>query len=235
MTDSAAELQYRPAPVGRPVDPAPNGSRGYGYIACCRPSNVSIPPALRRPFCAAVLAIAFGAGTVNGAGREVSEFTKHWTGRRVAVRSALFTVVYDEVGRLGKRYTGKLAGLTVVTPNGEYYEFDGPGSDEDIAELTPERVFDQMSLRFYRSNPLELSNIKTITPMKLRRFDPGAGLIVESVKVDRNRVRLEFRRDAATEPGFATSLTIEWPAAFSKDFTERDAIHAAIQRYVAPL
>lgn len=191
--------------------------------------------ALRSPFCPAALVIAFGAGTVTGAANEVSEFTKNWNGRRVAVRSALFTVVYDEVGRLGRQYRGKLAGLTVATPRGEYYEFDGPGSDEDIAEITAERVFDQMSLRFYRSNPLELSNIKTITPMKLRRFEPGVALIVDSVKVDQNRVRLEFRQADEPEAGFATSLTVEWPAAFSKAFAERDAIQAVIQRFITPL
>ena len=189
---------------------------------------------VRSLFCAAALAIALGAGTVAAAANEASEFTRHWTGRRVTVRTALFTVVYDEVGRLGKQYTGKLAGMTVATPKGEYYEFDGPGSDEDIAELTPERAFDQMAMRFYRSNPLDLSHIKTITPTTLRRFEPGVALIVQSVKVDRNRVRLEFRRDETIDPGFATSLTVEWPAAFSKGFTERDAIHAAIQRYVVP-
>ena len=175
-----------------------------------------------------------GPATVIGAGNDVSEFTRNWNGRRVVVTSALYTVVYDEVGRLGRQYRGKVAGLTVATPVGQYYEFDGPGSDEDIAEMTPDRVFDQMSLRFYRSNPLELSNVKTITPVKLRRFEPGVALIVDTVRVDRNRARLEFHREDETDPGFATSLTIEWPAAFSKDFGERTAIESVIRRFIAP-
>src|SRR5688500_2378524 len=112
---------------------------------------------------ATALFVTCGVTSVS-AGDAASDFARTWDGREVVVRSALYSVLYDEVGRLGKHYRGKLAGLTVATHAGQYYEFDGPGSDEDIAEETPNKVLDQMSARYYRSSHLELSNVKAITP-----------------------------------------------------------------------
>jgi hypothetical protein len=174
------------------------------------------------------------AGVVVSAGDALSDFTRSWHGRRVVVRSPLYSVLYDEVGRLGKHYSGKLAGLTVATHAGHHYEFDGPGSDEDIAETTPHEVMKQMSARFRRSSHLELSSVKTITPRVLRQFDPGVTLIVDSVRVERNRIRFEFVESGGREDEFATSLTIEWPAPLSKELRERDAIETMIRRFVAP-
>ena len=175
------------------------------------------------------------AVTGASAGDAVSDFARAWDGRRVVVKSALYSVLYDEVGRMGKHYTGKLAGLTVATHAGQHYEFDGPGTDEDIAEATPNRVMDQMSARFYRSSHLELNNVKAITPRVLKQFDPGVVLIVESVKIERNRIRLEFSQSSNEKTGFATSLIVEWPAPLSKQFHERPGIESMIRRFVDPL
>jgi len=183
---------------------------------------------------ATTLAIVSGGSAVVGAGDALSDFTRMWHGRRVIVRSPLYSVLYDEVGRLGKHYRGKLAGLTVATHAGQHYEFDGPGSDEDIAETTPHGVMNQMSARFHRSSHLELSSVKTITPRVLRQFDPGVTLIVDSVRVERNRIRFEFVQPGDGEEGFATSLTIEWPAPLSKELREREAIEAMLRRFVNP-
>jgi hypothetical protein len=175
------------------------------------------------------------AVTSVGAGDAVSDFTRAWDGRRVVVKSALYSVLYDEVGRLGKRYTGKLAGLTVATHAGQHYEFDGPGSDEDIVEATPNKVMDQMSARYYRSSHLELGNVKAITPRVLRQYDPGVVLMVESVKIERNRIRFEFSQSGDATNAFATSLIVEWPSPLSKEFHERPGIEGMIRRFVDPL
>jgi hypothetical protein len=150
------------------------------------------------------------------------------------VKSPLYSVLYDEVGRMGKHYRGKLAGMTVATHAGQHHEFDGPGSEEDIAEPTPNDVMSQMSARFYRSSHLELSSVKAITPRMLRQYDPGVVLLVDSVKVDRNRIRFEFSEAGDEKKRFATSLTIEWPAPLSKEFRERQAIEDMLRRFVAP-
>jgi len=183
---------------------------------------------------ATALIIPCTVGTVVSADA-FSDFTRTWNGRRVVVRSPLYSVLYDEVGRMGKHYRGKLAGLTVATHAGQHYEFDGPGSDEDIAEPTPNAVMSQMSTRFHRSSQLELSNVKAITPRVLRQYDPGVALIVESVKVERNRIRFEFSQADEEDEVFATSLTLEWPAPLSKEFRERQAIEDMLRRFVAPI
>ena len=175
------------------------------------------------------------ATAVGGAGDGIADFTNTWKGRRVAVRTALHSVVYDEVGRLGKRYRNKLAGLTVATLEGQHYEFDGPGSDEDISEPTPNRVFSEMSSRFYRSSELEIGNVKTITPVALRQYEPGVTLVVDSVKMDGNRLRLEFRRAGDEQEQFATSLTVQWPVPLSRAFGERAAVESVLRRFVEPL
>ena len=182
---------------------------------------------------ATALAITSAASAIISADA-LSDFTRMWHGRRVVVRSPLYSVLYDEVGRLGVHYRGKLAGLTVATHAGQHYEFDGPGSDEDIAEATPHAVMNQMSARFHRSSHLELSSVKTITPRVLRQFDPGVTLIVDSVTIERNRIRFEFVQSVDEEDGFATSLTIEWPAPLSKQLREREAIEAMLRRFVEP-
>ena len=182
---------------------------------------------------ATALAITSAASAIVSADA-LSDFTRMWHGRRVVIRSPLYSVLYDEVGRLGVHYRGKLAGLTVATHAGQHYEFDGPGSDEDIAEATPHAVMNQMSARFHRSSHLELSSVKTITPRVLRQFDPGVTLIVDSVKIERNRIRFEFLQSGDEEDGFATSLTIEWPAPLSKQLREREAIEAMLRRFVDP-
>ena len=170
-----------------------------------------------------------------GAGGAASEFTKSWNGRRVVVRRTLYTVLYDEVGRTGIHYRDKRAGLTVATPDGEYYEFDGPGSDEDIVERTPNRVISQMSDRYKRANYLDLGTVKTITPLLLRQYESGVTLIVDSVKVERARVRFEFRRADDADDRIATSLTVEWPVPLSKTFRERDGIESLVLRFIEPL
>jgi len=172
---------------------------------------------------------------VSGAGAAASEFAKHWDGRHVVVTSALYTVLYDEVGRTGIHYRGKRAGLTVATLDSRRYEFDGPGSDDSIVEPTPNGVFNEMSVRYTRPYHLDLGTVKTITPLLLRQYDPGVTLVVDSVKVERTRVRFEFVREGRAEDGFATSLTVEWPVPLSKEFGERESIEDVLRRFIQPL
>lgn len=188
-------------------------------------------PLARRLFATALM-LACGTSTV--AGDALGDFTKTWNGRRVVVKSTLYTVLYDEVGRLGRHYRGKQAGLTVATRAGHYYEFDGPGSEEDIAEPTPDGVMSQMSLRF-RANPLDIGSVKTFSALVMRQYDPGVTLIVDSVKMERNRIRFEFIQSDDDEDGFATSLTVEWPTPFSKALPEREDLEGVLRRFIAPL
>jgi hypothetical protein len=189
----------------------------------------------RRVFTTAVM-IACAAPMVRGTGTGAGDFTRTWNGRRVVVKSTLYTVLYDEVGRAGRHYHGKVAGLTVATQNGQHYEFDGPGSDEDVVEPTPDRVMSEMSARFIRAYHLDIGMVKTITPLLLRQYDPGVTLIVDSVKVERTRIRLDFRgADHAEGDGFATSLVVEWPTPLSRTFHEREIVEGVLRRFVDPI
>ena len=191
----------------------------------------------RRSLATALMMITFAASTVTGGGATVNDFTRTWNGRRVLVKSTLYTVLYDEVGRVGIHYNGKQAGLTIATPEGQYYEFDAPGSDENVVEQTPDRVVSEMSTRFVRAYHLDIGIVKTITPLSLRQYEPGVVLIVDSIKVERNRVRFAFRRggDAAAPEEFATSLTVEWPLPLSKTFREREGVEGVLRRFVEPI
>jgi len=191
----------------------------------------------RRSLATALMMITFAASTVTGGGAAASDFSRTWNGRRVLVKTTLYTVLYDEVGRVGIHYNGKQAGLTIATPEGQYYEFDAPGSDENVVEQTPDRVVSEMSTRFVRAYHLDIGIVKTITPLSLRQYEPGVVLIVDSIKVDRNRVRFAFRRagDAAADAEFATSLTVEWPVPLSKTFRERDGVEGVLRRFVEPI
>jgi hypothetical protein len=198
----------------------------------------SLTPFVRR-LVATVLMLVCGAATVTAAGSAVSEFTRSWNGRRVMVKSTLYTVLYDEVGRTGIHYNGKQAGLTIATPEGQYYKFEAPGSDdEDVVEQTPNDVVSEMSTRFVRAYHLDIGIVKTITPRSLRQYEPGVVLIVDSIKVERTRVRFALRRAGeapAADDEFATSLTVEWPVPLSKSFRERDGIEGVLQRFIEPL
>jgi hypothetical protein len=160
-------------------------------------------------------------------------FANAWKGRRVVLTQTLYTVRYDEVGKMGITYRDKLAGLSVATPTGSYFEFDG-GPDESIVDRDPIRVFNLMKTRYRRAMHLDVGTVAKITPVVLTRYEPGVTLVVTGVEIERDMVRLAFRR---TEPedtqGFATTLTVRWPVPFSKGFTERALVDGIVARFVA--
>jgi hypothetical protein len=51
---------------------------------------------------ATALIITCSVSTVVSAGDAFSDFTRTWNGRRVVVRNPLYSVLYDEVGRMGR-------------------------------------------------------------------------------------------------------------------------------------
>ncbi len=159
-------------------------------------------------------------------------FAKAWKDRRVVLTQTLYTVRYDEVGRMGITYRGKLAGLSVATPTGSYFEFDA-GPDESINDRDPIRVFNLMKTRYRRALHLDVGTVAKITPIVLTRYEPGVTLVVHGVDLERDMVRLAFRR---TEPsdyqGFATALTVRWPVPFSRAFTERALVERVVSRFV---
>jgi len=158
-------------------------------------------------------------------------FAREWEGRTVVVRQTLYSLVYNERGRLGKTYSGRRDGLTVATPsNGVFFQFDGRQGRDDVADPNPQRVFEQVAT-LYQEEALDVRSYRKIEPLSLARYDANVELTVKGVRVTRDTVRLTFGV-SSTADGDATSLTIKWPVPFSPSFSERQLVEALISGFV---
>lgn len=161
-------------------------------------------------------------------------FAKTWEGKSVVVKQTLFTLVYNERGRLGKTAKGKRDGLTVVTPSvGTYFQFDGRDSENDITDRDPQRVFDTVGTTYLRAYNLDIGTYQKVEPLLLTRYERGVELIVRTVRVEENVVRVVFDDAAAAGKGeVATTLTVKWPVPLSSAFTERSLVEILIRQFV---
>jgi hypothetical protein len=183
----------------------------------------------------ALVAAGLAVGVEAGGGKGLGDFSRSWRGRRVVLRQTLYTVQYDEVGRLNITHRGKLAGLTVASPSGMYYRFEAPRSgDEDTVDRDPQRVFDLMGEAYHRNRTLDSGTVRSIVPLLMTRYEPGVELVVKDVDTRRDRIRLVFRKpDQHPSTGdFATALTVQWPVPFSPSFDERPHVEDIILRFV---
>lgn len=183
-----------------------------------------------------VLAVSIVCATAAAGAVEkpVKTFAKDWEGRRVVLKRTLYTLIYDEVGRLGATRHGKVEGLTVATPSsGTYYRFAGRRPEDEIVDRDPNRLVDLVSAHYQRSMHLEVGTISAVTPVMLMQYPAGVELVVRSVQVDRDRVRLVLHKaEPGAEGDLATSLTIQWPTHLSTGFTERAMVEALMLQFV---
>ena len=161
-------------------------------------------------------------------------FEDAWEGRRVVVKRALYSVVYDERSRVLPliKHRDRVSGLTVVTPIGTfYYQFDARrDSEEDIVDQDPNRIVSELRTQYYRDMHLDIGSVRDVEPLMLVRYSPGVAFIVSKVQIDRDRVRLYFHKDG--EADLATTLTVKFPARLSNEFTESGLIDDALTRFV---
>ncbi len=181
------------------------------------------------------LALAISVCTGNLGSDPRKAFTESWRGARVVVQRPLYTVVYDEHGRLGKTYRGKREGLTVVTPRGVFFRFDGRDSEPDAVASDPQAVVERLAGMYRRSKVLDEGSFQRIEVSALMRQQPGVVMIVRDVRVERNRVRLLLTELPANggDGEVATTLTVDWPLDVSPDFNERAGIEALIAQFLA--
>jgi hypothetical protein len=161
-------------------------------------------------------------------------FAKRWEGKSVMVRHPLYSLVYNERGKLGNTRSNRRDGLTVVTASGGmYFQFDGRQSRNDVVGRDPQRIVDAVAVE-YQPDSLDARPYRRIEPLLLSRYDPGVELLVKNVRFDRDSVRLTFARPGGPESSddTATSLTVKWPAPLSKSFSERDLVEDLIRRFV---
>jgi hypothetical protein len=188
----------------------------------------------RRHAAVFALALLFSTVPVTAGVDPVKAFAKEWEGRRVLLKGTLYTLVYDEVGRLGATKRGKAEGLTVATPvSGTYYRFLGRQGRPEIVAHDPNQLVDQISTGYKRSKHFEIGTVSMVEPIKLVRYSPGVELVVQGVATDGKSVSFLFHARGATAGSqAATSLTIEWPTALSPEFTERPTIEALALQFI---
>jgi hypothetical protein len=184
----------------------------------------------------AVLAVALAStvSVLTAADRPQRVFAKDWEGRHVIVKQTLFTLVFNERGLFGNTVSARREGLTVVTPSaGTYLQFDGRQGQDDVVGRDAQRVVDEVGST-YSGNSLDVRSYRKIEPLMIARYDAGVELVVRSVRMDRDTVRISFVQLAGPEgPGEpVTSLTIKWPVPLSRSFSERDIIEKLIRPFL---
>jgi hypothetical protein len=187
-----------------------------------------------RRFGLVVVALATVLSTVAATETPQQSFVKRWEGQPVVVKQTLYTLVYNERGRLGNTRSGKRDGLTVVTPSaGTYLQFDGRQGRDAVVERQPQKVVEAVSVA-YQPDSLDIRSYRKVEPVLMMRHDAGAELVVSSVRVERDTVRFSFSQGAAqsADEDPVTALTVKWPIPFSKSFTERELVENLIREFV---
>jgi hypothetical protein len=180
-----------------------------------------------------VLIMASTIATLSAASNPKDDFAASWEGQAVVLKQRLHTLAYRERGRVGKG-SDKRDGLFVVTPfNGTYYQFDGRQSKDDIRSADPQSLADTIRTT-YMSDVLDMREYQKVEPLLVTIYEPGVELVVSTVRVDRDRLRLTFIDPREAESTTATSLLIQWPTPFSRAFSERAAVESLIRQYIQP-
>jgi len=161
-------------------------------------------------------------------------FLSAWVGRSVVVKRTLYSVVYDERSRVVPliKHQDRVTGLTVVTPTGvSYFQFDARrDSEEDIIDNDPNGIVSKMRKQYIRSMNLDIGTSHDVEPLMLVQYSPGVKLIVRNVRIDRDRVLVQFHK--VGQGDLATTLTVKWPTPLSDELTESSLIDAALARFV---
>jgi hypothetical protein len=162
-------------------------------------------------------------------------FVRSWEGRLVTVRQTLYTLIYNERGKLGTTHAGRRDGLTVLTPsNGVYFQFDGRQGKDDIVAPVPQRIMAAVS-DVYGPETLDVRSYRKIEPVAVHQFSTGTQLVVARIRFDRDLVKVGFVQpgnDVHDDP--VTTVTIKWPLPLSSAFSERDYVDALLRTYVEP-
>jgi hypothetical protein len=179
--------------------------------------------------------LVVSAAVLQAADPARKSFADSWRGKRVEVKRILYTLIYNEQGKLGKVTHDRREGLVVATPSsGTYCQFDGRDSEADIVAPDPQHIVDRIGEVYRRTEPLEIGFYLRIEPLLVVAYEPHGTLVVRDAQVDRNRVRLFFGSLAPDVPRdeVATTLTVQWPADFAPAFTERPLVEDLIRQFV---
>lgn len=157
-------------------------------------------------------------------------FVKGWEGRTVTVKATLYSLVYNERGKLGTSRTGLREGLVVATPmQGAYLQFDGRQGRGEVRQHDPQQLVAAVN-RAYEADVLDVRQYRKLEAVAIDRYDPGVELSVMYVRVDRDQVRFEFATAGSAQP--VTGIRVKWPVPLSGAFSERALVEGLLQRFV---
>lgn len=188
---------------------------------------------IRRASILSVLIVAAAISLDAAESSAKKTFVTAWEGRNIVLTQPLYSLVYDERSRFlpSVKKQGKIAGLTVTTPGGTYYQFEAlRDSEEDIIERDPNRVIATLRNQYRRATHLDIGSVQDVEGLMLVRYEAGVELIVGKVQVERDRVRLSFHKDRKDA---VTTLTVKWPVPLSNDLTEAPLIEDLLARFVS--
>ena len=157
-------------------------------------------------------------------------FVKGWEGRAVTVKTTLYSLIYNERGKLGTSRSGLREGLVVVTPSqGAYFQFDGRQGRAEVRQGDLQKFVAAVNTA-YQPDDLDVRNYRKLEAVAINRYDPGVELLVIAVRVESDQVRVEFAADASGEA--VTAIRVKWPVPLSKAFSERALVEGVIQQFV---
>ena len=192
-----------------------------------------LPTDFRR-LAASMIVVASAFSAAPAAETPQLAFSRSWEGRQVRVKRTLYTLVYNERGRLGNTYSGRREGLTVLTPyDGIYFQFGGRQGRQDVVVRDPQQIIDAVAAE-YQSDTLDLRSYRKVEPVMIARYDVGVALVVTKVWFERDTVRLILAEStgSAVKENSETAITVRWPALLSGSFSERQLIEGLLAWFV---
>jgi hypothetical protein len=191
-------------------------------------------PMVFRRVVAFMLVVASALSAASAAESPQLAFSRSWEGREVRVKRTLYTLVYNERGRLGNSYSGKREGLTVLTPyDGIYFQFEGRYGRQDIVVRNPQEIIDAVAVE-YQGDTLEVRSYRKVDPLMLARYDPGVALVVTKVQFARNTVKLMLAESTGSgvKENSETAFSVKWPTPLSKSLSERQLIEGLLGWFI---
>jgi hypothetical protein len=178
----------------------------------------------------ALLAVVY-AGTPVAADSPQQAFVKAWKGQPVVVKKMLYSLIFNERGKLGTTRNGLREGLLVATPlRGEYFQFDGRQGRDTVTARDPE-LLSRAILAKYIPDALDVRSYRKLEPLAIHRYEPGVELVVSSVRLEFDEVKLEFvDPNGDKEP--VTSLRVKWPLPLSPSLGERGPVEDVLRRFI---
>lgn len=169
--------------------------------------------------------------TVEAETPQQKAFVKSWSGQPVVLKRVLYSLIYNERGKLGTTRSGRREGLLVTTPlRGDYFQFDGRQARDSVVTNNPDQLVKAVFTE-YEPDALDVRPYRKLDPLAVHRFEPGIELVISEVRIEPDEVRFEF-----VEPGGSkdavTSLRIKWPLPLSPSFGERPPLEDVLLRFV---